>query len=207
MMIKISRKLSKCWLFSISLTPLIWLSYALYSDTALGTKLMTADPIQKLDRELGDWALIFIILTLAVRPLADILQRKELVAYRRMVGLFAFFYVCLHFSSYIVLNLQLDLDVFIKDLTKRNFITIGIIAFTLLIPLTITSNKAMIKRIGGKNWNKLHTLIYLIAILGVIHFFMMIRADFTRPSIYLMIIFTLLIYRCWVKWQKYSLNR
>jgi sulfoxide reductase heme-binding subunit YedZ len=206
-MIKISRKLSKCWLFSISLTPLIWLSYALYSDTALGTKLMTADPIQKLDRELGDWALIFIILTLAVRPLADILQRKELVAYRRMVGLFAFFYVCLHFSSYIVLNLQLDLDVFIKDLTKRNFITIGIIAFTLLIPLTITSNKAMIKRIGGKNWNKLHTLIYLIAILGVIHFFMMIRADFTRPSIYLMIIFTLLIYRCWVKWQKYSLNR
>ena len=207
MMIKISRKLSKCWLFSISLTPLIWLSYALYSDTALGTKLMTADPIQKLDRELGDWALIFIILTLAVRPLADIFQRKELVAYRRMVGLFAFFYVCLHFSSYIVLNLQLDLDVFIKDLTKRNFITIGIIAFTLLIPLTITSNKAMIKRIGGKNWNKLHTLIYLIAILGVIHFFMMIRADFTRPSIYLMIIFTLLIYRCWVKWQKYSLNR
>jgi sulfoxide reductase heme-binding subunit YedZ len=206
-MIKISRKLSKCWLFSISLTPLIWLSYALYSDTALGTKLMTADPIQKLDRELGDWALIFIILTLAVRPLADILQRKELVAYRRMVGLFAFFYVCLHFSSYIVLNLQLDLDVFIKDLTKRNFITIGIIAFTLLIPLTITSNKAMIKRIGGKNWNKLHTLIYLIAILGVIHFFMMIRADFTRPSIYLMIISTLLIYRCWVKWQKYSLNR
>ena len=206
-MIKISRKLSKCWLFSISLTPLIWLSYALFSDTALGTKLMTADPIQKLDRELGDWALIFIILTLAVRPLADILQRKELVAYRRMVGLFAFFYVCLHFSSYIVLNLQLDLDVFIKDLTKRNFITIGIIAFTLLIPLTITSNKAMIKRIGGKNWNKLHTLIYLIAILGVIHFFMMIRADFTRPSIYLMIIFTLLIYRCWVKWQKYSLNR
>jgi sulfoxide reductase heme-binding subunit YedZ len=207
MMIKISRKLSKCWLFSISLTPLIWLSYALYSDTALGTKLMTADPIQKLDRELGDWALIFIILTLAVRPLADILQRKELVAYRRMVGLFAFFYVCLHFSSYIVLNLQLDVDVFIKDLTKRNFITIGIIAFTLLIPLTITSNKAMIKRIGGKNWNKLHTLIYLIAILGVIHFFMMIRADFTRPSIYLMIISTLLIYRCWVKWQKYSLNR
>jgi sulfoxide reductase heme-binding subunit YedZ len=206
-MIKISRKLSKCWLFSISLTPLIWLSYALYSDTALGTKLMTADPIQKLDRELGDWALIFIILTLAVRPLADIFQRKELVAYRRMVGLFAFFYVCLHFSSYIVLNLQLDVDVFIKDLTKRNFITIGIIAFTLLIPLTITSNKAMIKRIGGKNWNKLHTLIYLIAILGVIHFFMMIRADFTRPSIYLMIIFTLLIYRCWVKWQKYSLNR
>jgi sulfoxide reductase heme-binding subunit YedZ len=206
-MIKISRKLSKCWLFSISLTPLIWLSYALYSDTALGTKLMTADPIQKLDRELGDWALIFIILTLAVRPLADILQRKELVAYRRMVGLFAFFYVCLHFSSYIVLNLQLDVDVFIKDLTKRNFITIGIIAFTLLIPLTITSNKAMIKRIGGNNWNKLHTLIYLIAILGVIHFFMMIRADFTRPSIYLMIISTLLIYRCWVKWQKYSLNR
>jgi sulfoxide reductase heme-binding subunit YedZ len=206
-MIKISRKLSKCWLFSISLTPLIWLSYALYSDTALGTKLMTADPIQKLDRELGDWALIFIILTLAVRPLADIFQRKELVAYRRMVGLFAFFYVCLHFSSYIVLNLQLDVDVFIKDLTKRNFITIGIIAFTLLIPLTITSNKAMIKRIGGKNWNKLHTLIYLIAILGVIHFFMMIRADFTRPSIYLMIICTLLIYRCWVKWQKYSLNR
>ena len=107
MMIKISRKLSKCWLFSISLTPLIWLSYALYSDTALGTKLMTADPIQKLDRELGDWALIFIILTLAVRPLADILQRKELVAYRRMVGLFAFFYVCV-LCSFVLLSYEYD---------------------------------------------------------------------------------------------------
>ncbi|MBT3989799.1 MAG: sulfoxide reductase heme-binding subunit YedZ [Rhodospirillaceae bacterium] len=182
--------------------PLAWLAYALYSDTVLGTKLMTADPIQKLDRELGDWALILIVLSLTVRPLAEIFKKGELVGYRRMIGLFAFFYVCLHLSSYIVLNLQLDFDEFIKDVTKRNFITIGIIAFTLLTPLAITSTKGMIKRLGGKRWQKLHMLIYAIVLLGVFHFFMMIRADFTRPSIYLGIILVLLGYRYWAKWRK-----
>jgi len=202
MAIKPSRKIFKPLVFIVSLLPLGWLAYALYSDTVFGTKLMTADPIQKLDRELGDWALIFIILSLAVRPLAEIVKKGELVAYRRMVGLFAFFYVCLHLTSYIVLNLQLDIDEFIKDIIKRVFITIGIINFALLTPLAITSTKGMIKRLGGKRWQKLHMLIYPIALLGVFHFYMMVRADFTRPSIYLAIILLLLGYRYWSKWKK-----
>jgi sulfoxide reductase heme-binding subunit YedZ len=202
MAIKRSRKIFKPLVFAAGLLPLSWLAYALYSDTVLGTKLMTVDPIQKLDRELGDWALIFIISSLAVRPLAEILKKGELVAYRRMVGLFAFFYVCLHLSSYIVLNLQLDIDEFIKDITKRIYITVGIITFTLLLPLAITSTKGMIKRLGGRRWRKLHMLIYPIALLGVFHFYMMVRADFTRPTIYLAIILVLLGYRIWMKWRK-----
>ena len=113
-----------------------------------------------------------------------------------------FFYVCLHLSAYVGLNLQLDIDEFIKDITKRIFITIGIITFTLLLPLAITSTKGMIKRIGGKRWQKLHMLIYPISLLGVFHFYMMVRADFTRPSIYLAIILVLLGYRIWAKRKK-----
>tara|TARA_B100000315_G_C14535763_1_gene568355 strand:- start:119 stop:757 length:639 start_codon:yes stop_codon:yes gene_type:complete len=199
---KKSRRIFKPLVFLAALIPLGWLVFALYSDTVLGTKYMTADPVQKLDRELGDWALIFIILALSVRPLAEIFKKGELVAYRRMIGLFAFFYVCLHLSAYIGLNLQLDLDEFIKDVTKRNFITIGIINFALLTPLAITSTKGMIKRLGGRRWQKLHMLIYPIALLGVFHFFMMIRADFSRPATYLAVILVLLAYRYWVKWKK-----
>ena len=195
------RKIFKPLVFLGSLIPLCWLIYAVYSDTVFGTKLMTADPIQKLDRELGDWALIFIILALSVRPLAKLFKNNELIAYRRMIGLFAFFYVCLHLASYIGLNLQFAFNEFIKDILKRNFITIGIIAFILLIPLAVTSTKSMIKWIGGRRWKKLHMLIYPIALLGIFHFFMMVRADFSRPSIYLSIILVLLGYRFWIKYR------
>jgi len=195
------RKIFKPLVFLGSLIPLCWLIYAVYSDTVFGTKLMTADPIQKLDRELGDWALIFIILALSVRPLAKLFENNELIAYRRMIGLFAFFYVCLHLASYIGLNLQFAFNEFIKDILKRNFITIGIIAFILLIPLAVTSTKSMIKWIGGRRWKKLHMLIYPIALLGIFHFFMMVRADFSRPSIYLFIILVLLGYRFWIKYR------
>jgi sulfoxide reductase heme-binding subunit YedZ len=198
----IHQNIFKIIIFILSLIPLGWLLFAIYSDTILGTKLMTADPIQKLDRELGDWALIFIILSLSIRPLAELLKKNKLIAYRRMIGLFAFFYVCLHLISYIGLNLQFDFNELISDIYKRNFITVGAIAFFGLIPLAVTSNKLMIKWIGGRNWKKLHNLIYPIALLGVFHFFMMVRADFSRPSIYLFIILILLGYRIWIRRQK-----
>ncbi|MCD6075825.1 MAG: protein-methionine-sulfoxide reductase heme-binding subunit MsrQ [Rhodospirillales bacterium] len=190
------RRIFKPLVFLISLSPFGWLCYALYSDTVLGTQWLTTDPVQKLDRELGDWTLIFIILSLAVRPLADILKRNELVAYRRMIGLFALFYAVLHVSSYQIFHLKLDVVAFLKDIAERPFITVGMIAFVALIPLGITSTKGMIRRLG-KNWRKLHMLIYGIAILGVIHFYMMIRADFSRPYVYGAIILLLLGYRYW----------
>lgn len=199
---KASRRIFKPLVFAASLLPVLWLAYALYSDTVLGTRLLTDDPVQKFDRELGDWTLIFIIITLAVRPVADLLKVRDLIAYRRMLGLFAFFYAVLHVSSYVGLNLQLDFAAFLKDVIKRPFITVGIVAFVALLALALTSTKGMIKRLGGRNWQRLHWLIYPIAILGVLHFYMMIRADFSRPFIYGSIIAVLLGYRYAVKWRR-----
>ena len=189
------RKILKQTFFVTSLIPLGWLAYALWSDTVTGTKIMTVDPVQKLNRELGDWALIFIIITLAIRPTAEILNSRVLITYRRMFGLFAFFYGFLHLTSYVAIDLQFNWVDFIKDLTKRNFIIVGIIAVVLMIPLAITSNKAMIKLLGGLRWQRLHLLIYPIAVLGAFHFFMMVRADFSRPLTYIGIISILLAYR------------
>jgi sulfoxide reductase heme-binding subunit YedZ len=198
------RKIFKPLVFLGSLIPLCWLVYALYSDTVLGSRLMTVDPIQKLDRELGDWALIFTILSLSISPLAQLFKNGELIAYRRMLGLFAFFYVCLHLTSYISLNLQFSIDDFIQDVVKRNFITVGIVGFILLVPLAVTSTKSAIKWLGGRRWKQLHALIYPIALLGALHFFMMVRAGFSRPLMYLIIILALLGFRFWSKYKKYN---
>jgi sulfoxide reductase heme-binding subunit YedZ len=196
MNVRTQRRIFKPLTFLVSLSPFGWLAYAIYSDTVMGTSYLTTDPVQKLDRELGDWTLIFIVLSLAVRPLADILKRNELVNYRRMIGLFALFYAVLHVTSYQVFHLKLDVVAFLKDIAERPFITVGMIAFILLIQLGITSTKGMIRRMG-RNWRKLHMLIYGIAVLGLIHFYMMIRADFSRPYIYGAIIVLLLGYRIW----------
>ena len=158
---------------------------------------MTSDPIQKLNRELGDWALVLIIVTLAVRPAAQVLNTPEIVSYRRMIGLFAFFYALLHLSSYVGFDLQLNLNELVQDVIKRNYITIGMLAFLCLLPLAITSSKGMIKRLGSRRWIKLHMLIYPISILGVFHFFMMVRADYSRPMTYALVIALLLGYRVW----------
>ena len=193
------KKFLKICVFIASLLPLGWLIFALWSDTLYNTKFMTADPVQKLNRELGNWALIFIIVTLMVRPISEILNKRQLVAYRRMLGLFSLFYASLHLASYVVIDLQLDWADLVKDVTKRNFILIGFITIILMIPLAVTSNKFMIKLMGALRWRQLHCLIYPIAIFGAIHFFMMVRADFSRPIIYSTVIFALLAYRCWKK--------
>ncbi|MEE2746412.1 MAG: protein-methionine-sulfoxide reductase heme-binding subunit MsrQ [Pseudomonadota bacterium] len=159
---------------------------------------MTVDPVQKLNRELGDWTLIFIILTLTVRPAHELISPKlGLNRYRRMLGLFAYFYAILHLSSYVGIDLQFSWDKFYEEIIKRKFIVIGVIAVGLITPLAITSNKRAIKRLGNKLWKKLHLLIYPAAVLGVIHFFMMVRAEFYRPLLYSAIIVFLLGYRMW----------
>jgi methionine sulfoxide reductase heme-binding subunit len=197
MITKRSRLLFKPLVFLASLIPLGWLVFAIWSDTSIGTRYMTSDPIQKLNRELGDWALVLIIVTLAVRPAAQVLNTPEIVSYRRMIGLFAFFYALLHLSSYVGFDLQLNLNELVQDVIKRNYITIGMLAFLCLLPLAITSSKGMIKRLGSRRWIKLHMLIYPISILGVFHFFMMVRADYSRPMTYALVIALLLGYRVW----------
>ena len=204
MSIKTSRLILKSTIFTASLIPIGWLAFALWSDTIKATSFMTVDPVQKLNRELGDWALIFIIITLTLRPLAEVLKISEFISYRRMMGLYAFLYAVLHFASYMVLDLQFDLAELFQDIIKRNFILVGMLAIMLLVPLALTSSKVMIKRIGGRRWKKIHYLVYPIAILSSLHFFMMIRADFSRPIIYAGIIIILLAYRLFKHLDKAS---
>ena len=193
----IFRSTAKLILFIIGLAPLIWLVTALTCDSIYGTTFMSVDPVQKLNRELGDWALIFLMVTLSVGPLSKILKRKNLIALRRMLGLLTYFYAVLHLTSYIIIDLQLDWHEFVKDVTKRNFIILGMTSVVLLTPLALTSNNISLKILGSKSWKKLHYLVYPAAIIAIIHFFMMIRADYHRPIIYASLLFALLIYRIW----------
>ena len=126
---------------------------------------------------------------------SNIKSLKSIVVLRRMIGLFAFYYVCLHFSTYIVLDHFLDMQFIIQDIIKRPFITFGFISFLFLIPLASTSTNNMIKRLGFKLWKKIHYLIYPVAILASMHFYVLVRADKTEPVIYMGIIILLLLHR------------
>ena len=153
------------------------------------------NPIENLMDKMGLMALRVIILTLIISTLADIKFFKSIVILRRMIGLFAFYYVCLHFSTYIVLDHFFDIKFILKDIAKRPFITFGFISFISLIPLAITSNNFSIRKLGFKIWKKIHYLIYLAAILSSLHFYMLVRANKTEPLIYIIIIILLLSYR------------
>ena len=153
------------------------------------------NPIEKLMDELGLMALRLIIITLTITTLSNIKPLKSIVVLRRMIGLFAFYYVSLHFSTYIVLDHFLDIQFIIQDIIKRPFITFGFISFLFLIPLASTSTNNMIKRLGFKLWKKIHYLIYPVAILASMHFYVLVRADKTEPVIYMGIIILLLLHR------------
>ena len=153
------------------------------------------NPIEKLMDQLGLMALRLIIITLMITTLSNIKPLKSIVVLRRMIGLFAFYYVCLHFSTYIVLDHFLDMQFIIQDIIKRPFITFGFISFLFLIPLASTSTNNMIKRLGFKLWKKIHYLIYPVAILASMHFYVLVRADKTEPVIYMGIIILLLLHR------------
>ena len=201
----ILRSTAKLILFFLGLAPLLWLVSALTYDSIYGTILMSVDPVQKLNRELGDWALIFLMITLSVTPVSNFLKLKNLLKLRRMLGLITYFYAILHLTSYIIIDLQLDWREFVKDVTKRNFIILGATSITLLTPLALTSNNISLKIIGSKSWKRLHYLVYPAAIISIIHFFMMIRADYHRPIIYAILLIALLIYRiCTLDIKKYK---
>ena len=157
------------------------------------------NPIERLMDELGQMALRLIIATLFISSISELKILRSLVEIRRMFGLFAFYYVCLHFLSYIVLDHFFDLRFIIKDIIKRPFITFGFLSFLALIPLASTSTKLLIKKLGYKTWKKIHYLIYPAAILSSFHFFMLVRANKIEPAIYIGIIFLLLGYRIYTK--------
>lgn len=181
--------LTKTVLFAAALIPLARLLWKALHD-GLG-----ANPIEVITHSTGDWTLILVLTTLAVTPLRRITRQYWLIGLRRMIGLFAFFYGTLHFLTYIWLDKFFDLHEMFKDIAKRPFITIGFSAYVLLIPLAVTSTAWSIRRLGGKNWQRLHRLIYLTGILGVIHYAWLVKADHRKPIEYGIILSTLLLYR------------
>lgn len=154
-----------------------------------------ANPIEKVMNSLGFWTLTLLVSSLAVTPLRRIPGLNWLIRFRRLIGLFAFFYVCLHFLTYLVLDQELDLAAVLKDIPQRPFILVGFLAFLLLIPLAATSTTWSIRKLGGKNWNRLHRLVYLAAIAGVIHFGWRVKADYSEPQLFAGILALLLGYR------------
>ncbi len=168
------------------------------------TNQLGANPIELITRSTGTWTLVFLMITLGITPLRKLTGWSWLIKLRRMLGLFAFFYVCLHFTTYIWLDQFFDPQTIYKDIIKRPFITIGFAAFLLLIPLAVTSTNKMVKRLGGKRWQQLHRLIYVIATFGVIHYWWLVKKDITQPVIYAVVLSVLLGYRAlvWLKKHK-----
>lgn len=179
---------SKTPLLLFLLAPLGWLLYAAIHGS------LSADPIKELTHQTGLWALRILLLTLAVTPLRLVTRRNWLIRYRRLLGLTAFFYVCIHFSIYVFLDLGLYWSDLLADIAKRPYITVGFSAFLLLIPLALTSTRAMKRRLG-RRWVKLHRLIYLIGPLAVLHFLWQVKADTREPLIYGAILLVLLMIR------------
>lgn len=156
---------------------------------------LTADPIAFITHATGDWTLRFLVITLAITPLRKLLHLPQLIRFRRMLGLFAFFYVCLHFTTWIWLDKQFVWSEMWKDVEKRRFITVGFIGFALLVPLAITSTAGWIRRLGGKRWQMLHRLIYVTAVLGVIHYYWLVKSDVRKPLFYGCLVGMLLAWR------------
>jgi len=154
-----------------------------------------ANPIEFITHETGDWILIFLVVTLAITPARKLLRLPELIRFRRMTGLFAFFYAFLHFSTWIGLDKFFDFREMLHDVQKRPFITAGFTGFVLLLPLAVTSTRGWIRRLGGKRWQMLHRLIYVTAAAGVVHYYWLVKSDVRKPVMYGTIVGLLLAFR------------
>lgn len=183
------RWVGKPVVFLLCIAPLLEFGWSAFSGN------LSANPIDDITDATGTWTLRFLLITLSITPIRQITGLNYLIGFRRMVGLFAFFYVCLHFTTYIWLDQSLVFADVLKDISKRPFITAGFTAFVLLIPLALTSTKGWIRRLGGRRWNILHKLIYVSAISGVIHYLWLVKADRHRPILYGIALTILLGYR------------
>jgi sulfoxide reductase heme-binding subunit YedZ len=181
-------RITKILIFLSALVPMERLAWKAFHD-GLG-----ANPVEVITHSTGDWTLILILTTLSITPLRKLTKQYWLIGVRRMIGLFAFFYGCLHFTTYIWLDKSFDVHEMIKDVYKRPFITAGFTAFVLMIPLALTSTKGWIRRLG-KNWQRLHRLIYVTGIAAVIHYIWLVKADLRKPLQYAFVLSVLLLYR------------
>ena len=189
----LSSKYTKAMLFLAALLPLaaiVWPFLRGYT---------VPNPLEFIQHATGDWTLRFLLITLAISPARKLLGVPELIRFRRMLGLFAFFYACLHFTTYLWFDKLFDLHEIWKDVYKRPFITVGFTAFLLLIPLAITSTAGWVRRLGGRRWQMLHRAIYVSAICGVIHYYWLVKSAIIRPLTYAAIVAVLLAWRV-VSW-------
>jgi sulfoxide reductase heme-binding subunit YedZ len=178
----------KILVYIVGFIPAVWLFYAGITDQ------LGADPMRYLEQALGLWALRFLIATLAITPLRQLLS-INLLRYRRAIGLLAFYYAALHLITYLVLDQGLDMAAIVADIVKRPYITIGMATFVILVPLAVTSNNAAIRRMGGQAWAKLHKLVYVAAVGAVLHYILVVKSWPTEPLVYAAIVAVLLGYR------------
>jgi sulfoxide reductase heme-binding subunit YedZ len=185
----------KIAVFAAALVPLARLAWrGFHAD-------LGANPIEVITHTTGDWTLILLLTTLSITPLRMLTRQYWLIGVRRMLGLFAFFYGCLHFTTYIWLDKFFDLHDMWADVLKRRFITVGFLAFVLMIPLAITSTQGWIRGLGGRRWQRLHQLIYVSAVAGVIHYIWLVKADLRKPLQYAAVLTLLLAYRVYARWR------
>ena len=182
------RRYYKTLVFFISLWPLYVISYQIIFN------LLGPEPVDRIINHFGEWTLIFILLTLSMTPLKKITKSVEWIKFRRMLGLFTFFYASIHMLSYVGLDYRFDFEPLINDVLKKKFIFIGFSAWLLLIPLAITSSERMV-RLLKQNWKKIHRLIYIIGIFGVLHYIWLSKTIFFKPLIFLIILIILLLFR------------
>ena len=168
---------------------------------------LTANPIEYITHRTGDWTLRFLLLTLAVTPLRKLMGWPQLAPFRRMIGLFAFFYATLHFSTYLVLDFFFDFELILDDVIERRYVTAGVFGFVSLVPLAVTSTKAMIRRLGGERWRSLHRLAYVAAVAGVVHYFWLVKIDVLPPLTYGVILAVLLGSRVWFRYANHHVGR
>ena len=186
----------KPWVFAACLIPLGLLVWRGYTDS------LTANPIEYITHRTGDWTLRFLLIALAITPLRRLTGWAALASFRRMFGLFAFFYVMLHFSTYLVLDFFFRFDLIVDDIVERRYVTAGFTGFVLLIPLALTSTKGMIRRLGGQRWRRLHRLVYVAAAAGVVHYLWLVKVDALPPLVYGAILAALLGVRVWFRFAK-----
>ena len=183
------RPISKILVFLICIAPIVWLLAAAFTDN------LSANPIKDITEATGVWTLRFLLATLCITPIRKFTKWSDVIRYRRMLGLFAFFYGFLHFLTYAWLDQFFSVPDIIQDVFKRPFITAGFLGFVVMVPLAITSTKKWIVRLGGKRWQLLHRLTYVCAIAGVVHYLWLVKADTQRPLMYGLLLTTLLGYR------------
>jgi sulfoxide reductase heme-binding subunit YedZ len=185
----LTSKWAKIVVFLVCLVPVGVLIYDFFTG-GLGS-----NPTQFLEHATGDWTLRFVAITLSITPLRKLVKRPQLIRFRRMLGLFAFFYGCLHFSIYLTFDQVFDLHGIWADIAKRRYITVGFTGFVLMIPLAVTSTAGWIRRLGGRRWAMVHRAIYATAVLGVIHYLWLVKSDIHIPLEYAAIMAILLGWR------------